>query len=106
MTTIGYGFAATMTALPGKGDEVVEVLLSGLEPGNPASTEFCLLYLVSRSASNPDVIFIQEGWSSEDDHQRIFSGPAAQAIVARFDGLLAGDSVYTDPVVIGGKALI
>jgi quinol monooxygenase YgiN len=99
-----YGFLATMTAKPGKGDDVVELLLSGLEEGNPASTEWCLLYLVSRSASNPDLITVQEGWTSEEDHHRVFASDAAQAMVAQFGDLLATESTYVDVVLVNGKA--
>ncbi len=103
--TIGYGFASTMTAQPGRGDDLVELLLSGLEPGNPASTEHCLVYLVSRSASDPDVAHVIEGWTNEEDHHRVFAGPAAQAIVAGFAGLLAKDAEYTDLTPVRGKAV-
>ncbi|RWZ51242.1 antibiotic biosynthesis monooxygenase [Labedella phragmitis] len=93
-----------MTALPGRGDELVELLLSGLEPGNPGSTEYCVVYLVSRSTSDPDVAHIIEGWTSVEDHHRIFAGEAAQAIVARFQGLLVGEATYTDLTPVRGKA--
>jgi quinol monooxygenase YgiN len=102
--TVGYGFSSTMTALPGRGDELVELLLSGLEPGNPGSTEYCVVYLVSRSASEPDVAHIVEGWTSIEDHHRIFAGEAAQTIVARFEGLLTGEPTYTDLTPVSGKA--
>jgi quinol monooxygenase YgiN len=93
-----------MTAKAGMGDQLVKLLLSGLDEGNPASTEYCLVYLVSRSASNPDVVHITEGWTSEEDHHRIFAGEAAQAMVAQFVALLAGEPVYADYVPVSGKA--
>jgi len=105
-SSVTYGFAATMTAQPGRGDELIQLLLSGLEPGNPASTEFCHVYLVSRSASDPDVAHVIEGWTSEADHHRVFAGEAAQAIVAKFADLLIGESVSTDLTPVGGKALL
>jgi quinol monooxygenase YgiN len=103
---IGYGFSATMTAHSGRGDELLDVVLSGLEPGNPASTEYCLVYLVSRSTSNPDVVHLIEGWTSVEDHLREFDSDAARAIVARFDGLLAKDAEYTDFTPVTGKAVL
>jgi quinol monooxygenase YgiN len=101
---VTYGFQATLTARPGMGDQLVALLLSGLEEGNPGASEYCLVYLVSRSASDPDVAHITEGWTSEEDHHRIFAGEAAQAIVARFEALLAKESEYTDHVPVRGKA--
>lgn len=103
-TTVTYGFSATMTAHAGRGDDLIALLLSGLDEGNPASNEHCLVYLVSRSASNPDVAHVIEGWTSEDDHHRVFAGAAAQAIVAQFADLLASPSEYGDLTPVGGKA--
>ncbi|WP_460737689.1 putative quinol monooxygenase [Microbacterium neimengense] len=103
--TVRYGFSATLTALPGRGDDLVALVLSGLDEGNPAATEYCLVYLVSRSATDPDVVHLIEGWTTEEDHHRLFAGQAAQALVAKFAELLAGDSVYGDLIPVGGKAV-
>lgn len=99
-----YGFQCTMTAKPGLGDELVNLLLTGLDEDNPGASEYCVVYLVSRSASNPDVAHITEGWTTEEDHHRIFEGPAAQAIVAQFADLLVEEPTYTDYVPVSGKA--
>ncbi|MER5385200.1 antibiotic biosynthesis monooxygenase [Streptomyces sp. NPDC002688] len=99
-----YGFNATLTARTGRGDQLVDLLLSGLDEGSPGASEHCVVYLVSRSASDPDVVHVSEGWTSEEDHHRVFAGDAAQAIVAQVDGLLAKGSEYTDYVPVRGKA--
>lgn len=102
--TVAYGFNATLTARPTMGDQLVDLLLTGLDDGSPGASEHCLVYLVSRSASDPDVVHVTEGWTSEEDHHRVFAGPAAQAIVARIQPLLAKESEYTDYVPVRGKA--
>ena len=56
------------------------------------------------AAVRPDVVHVTEGWTSEEDHHRIFAGDAAQAIVAEIGGLLAGESECTDYVPVRGKA--
>ncbi|MCL6673827.1 MULTISPECIES: putative quinol monooxygenase [Streptomyces] len=99
-----YGFSATLTARPGMGDRLVDLLLTGLDEGSPGTSEHCLVYLVSRSASDQDVVHVIEGWTSEEDHHRIFAGEAAQAIVARIGELLAKESEYTDHVPVRGRA--
>ncbi|MEO3814709.1 antibiotic biosynthesis monooxygenase [Sphaerisporangium sp. B11E5] len=104
--TATYGFQSTLTAKPGKGDELVALLLTGLRPGNPGASEDCLVYLVSRSASDPDVVHITEGWTTEEAHHRLFAGEAAQALVARFAPMLAKDAEYTDYVPLHGKATL
>ncbi|MEV7787781.1 antibiotic biosynthesis monooxygenase [Streptomyces sp. NPDC088106] len=102
--TATYGFNATLTARPGMGDRLVDLLLTGLDEGGPGAGEFCVVYLVSRSASDPDVVHVSEGWTTEEDHRRIFAGAAAQAIVAGIDGLLAKVPEYTDYVPVRGRA--
>ncbi|MGW3136815.1 putative quinol monooxygenase [Streptomyces sp. NPDC001139] len=99
-----YGFSATLTARPGMGDRLVDLLLTGLDEGSPGTSEHCLVYLVSRSASDPEVVHVIEGWTSEEDHHRIFAGEAAQAIVARIGELLAKEAEYTDHVPVRGRA--
>jgi quinol monooxygenase YgiN len=95
-----HGFHATMTAHPGKGDELVELLLAA--PSLPH--ENCVVFLVTRSASNSDVVSVTEGWTSREAHAEFFATEAAQTLVARLQPLLAGESQYTDEVPIGGKA--
>ncbi|MDT0440729.1 antibiotic biosynthesis monooxygenase, partial [Streptomyces sp. DSM 41981] len=47
---------------------------------------------------------VTEGWTSEDDHHRIFAGEAARSIVAQIDPLLDKEPEYTDHVPVRGKA--
>ncbi|EXG82042.1 putative quinol monooxygenase [Cryptosporangium arvum] len=97
--TITHGFHAVMTAQPGRGDELVALLLDA--PSLP--DEDCLVFLVSRSAGNPDVVSVAEGWSSEQAHAAFFAGDAAQTFVAKLQPLLDGESSYSDAVPVGGK---
>ena len=101
---VHHGFQATMTALTGRGEELAGLLLTGMDAGNPAASEHCVVHLVSRSASDPDVVHITEGWTSREEHERLFAGEAAQTLVARISGLPAGEPVRTDLVPVRGKA--
>lgn len=101
MTTT-YGFQATMTAAPGRADELVELLLSGPVRG-PAAHDGCTVFLVCRSAADPDVVHLTEGWTSEAVHAEVFASPEAQAYTARFAELVS-DTRYSDQVPVGGKA--
>ena len=74
-----HGFHATMTAHPGKGDELVELLLAA--PSLPH--EDCVVFLVTRSASNGDVVSVTEGWTSREAHAAFFATRAAQTLVSR-----------------------
>lgn len=95
-----HGFHATMTARSGHGDEVVALLLDAPSLTNPD----CVVFLVGRSAGNPDIIHVTEGWTSADTHAAFFATPGAQALVAKLQTLLDGESTYTDEVPVGGKA--
>jgi quinol monooxygenase YgiN len=100
--TISHGFHATMTAQPGKGDELVDFLLKSPSLSN----EDCVVFLIGRSAGNPDIVHVTEGWTTEEAHRRFFATDAAQTLVAQLQPLIAGEPQYVDEVPIGGKAAI
>ncbi|MEV4131710.1 antibiotic biosynthesis monooxygenase [Dactylosporangium sp. NPDC049742] len=100
--TINHGFHATMTAQPGRGDELVHLLLDAPTLDN----DDCVVFLVGRSAGNPDVVHVTEGWTTPEAHSRFFATAQAQDLVAKLQPLLAGESQYTDEVPVGGKAAI
>ena len=97
-----YGFRATMTARPGKGDELINLLLSATADGSGAS-EHCVLYLVGRSAGNRDVVHVTEGWTTREAHADNFATDQAKAFVARIAPLLADEPQFQDEVPVGGK---
>ncbi|MEE6258594.1 putative quinol monooxygenase [Plantactinospora sonchi] len=99
---IGHGFHATMTARPGEGDALVELLLDA----PVTSHQDCLVFLVGRSASNSDIVHVTEGWTSREAHSDFFASAAAQAYTARFAPLLAHDPRYADEVPVGGKVAL
>ena len=100
--TISYGFHATMTAQAGKGDALVDFLLKSPSLAN----EDCVVFLIARSASNPDIVHVTEGWTTEDAHHRFFATDEAQTLVAQLQPLIAGEPEYVDAIPIGGKAAI
>jgi quinol monooxygenase YgiN len=97
--TITHGFHATMTALPGKADEAIAALLDA--PALP--NDDCVVFLVGRSASNPDVLHVTEGWVSKEAHGRFFASAEAKAFTAKLQKLLTDESQYSDEVPVGGK---
>jgi quinol monooxygenase YgiN len=99
-TTVQHGFHATMTARPGLGDTLVELLLHA--PSLP--NEDCVVFLVSRSAADSDVVHVTEGWTSQEAHSAFFATEPAQSLVAALAPLIAGESLYSDEVPVGGKA--
>ena len=100
--TMTHGFHAAIPARPGQGDALVALLLDAPS----LSTEDCIVFLVGRSASNPDLVFVTEGWVSEEAHGRFFNSEVAKAFTARVQELVGGESQYADEVPVGGKAAI
>ncbi|WP_431915204.1 putative quinol monooxygenase [Nonomuraea jabiensis] len=100
--TISHGFRAAMTAQPGRGDDLVAALLDA--PSLP--NEDCVVFLVGRSAGDPDTVYVTEGWVSQEAHAGFFATEQAQAFVAALQPLLAGEARYIDEVPVGGKAAL
>ena len=98
-----YGFRATVTARPGKGDELAALLLSAASGDGPATNKDCVLFLVGRSASNPDVMSVWEGWTTMEAHAKNFATEPAKAFTAKVAALVVGDGRYEDEVPLGGK---
>jgi quinol monooxygenase YgiN len=91
-----------LTAKPGKRAEVVRILLdSGERFGdNPA----CLLYLVSEDADDADVIWVQDLWTSEQEHAAALAAPELRSYIERALPLLEGMPVQIGLDLAGGKA--
>ena len=97
-----YGFRATMTARPGRADELIDLLLSATTDG-PAANDACVVFLVGRSASNSDVVHVTEGWTTREAHAENFASEQAKAFTARIAALIGDEVQYQDEVPVGGK---
>jgi quinol monooxygenase YgiN len=97
-TKVTYGFHATMTARPGKADELIELLLSEA----PMANERCVVFLVGRSASDPNVVHVTEGWTTKEAHAENFAKEQSQALVAKIAPLVTDGAQYQDEVPVGG----
>jgi quinol monooxygenase YgiN/mannose-6-phosphate isomerase-like protein (cupin superfamily) len=91
---------ARTTAKPGRGEELAELLLGAAQEmsGDPG----CELYLVSRQADDPDVIWVTELWRSQADLdaciERIRGSDAVGEVMALVD---ASEMIELD--LLGGK---
>jgi len=95
-----YGLIGKMTAVAGKRDVLIEILLEGVRdmPG-------CLSYVVAKDASDAETIWITEVWDSPESHKASLALPSVKQAIARGKPLIAefGLSVATEPV--GGQGL-
>ncbi len=95
-----FGLFGKIIAKEGQRDVLVQILLEGLGemPGNE-------LYIISKSATEPDALHVFEVWKTEADHAASLKLERVQALIARAKPLIAGfgDSVRMMPT--GGKGL-
>ena len=94
-----YGYFGTMKAQPGRRDEVVDLLLGGVDALRSVG---CHLYLVSVSEANPDMIWVTEAWESRDHHDASLRMPAVQAAIAEAMPKLTGEFTSEEVTVVGG----
>lgn len=95
-----YGLIGKMTAVPGKREELMAVLLAGTSnmPG-------CMSYVVAKDPTDENAIWITEVWDSEASHEASLSLPAVQQAITRGKPFIASfdRQIVTEPV--GGVGL-
>jgi quinol monooxygenase YgiN len=95
-----YGLIGKFTAVAGRRDELVAILLegTGAMPG-------CLSYIVATDPAEPDTIWITEAWDSQASHDASLTLPAVRAAIARGRPLIAGVAPGTVTTPVGGHGL-
>jgi quinol monooxygenase YgiN len=95
-----YGLIGKITAVDGKRDELIEILLGGTQ-----SMLGCLSYIVARDPGDASTVWVTEVWRDEASHKASLALPAVRdaitkgrPLIARFD-----QQVITEPV--GGHGL-
>jgi quinol monooxygenase YgiN len=95
-----YGLIGKMTAVEGKRDDLVAILLDGVS-GMPG----CLSYVVATDPADASAIWITEAWDSKASHDASLALPSVKAAIAKGRPLIAafGSGTVTTPV--GGHGL-
>lgn len=95
-----YGLIGKMKAVAGKRDDLVAILLAGVNamPG-------CLSYVVANDPTDADGLWITEVWESEASHKASLELPVVKAAIAKGRPLIAsfGDYHVTQP--LGGYGI-
>lgn len=96
-----YGLIGKITAVDGKRDELVDILLQATKamPG-------CLSYVVAKDPADKTAIWVTEVWVDEASHKASLSLPAVRAAMRKGRPLIAkfDQRVVTEPV--GGYGLM
>jgi quinol monooxygenase YgiN len=96
-----FGAHVEFTARPGLGDDLEAVLLEAAERLNPVDA--CWLYLVSRSPTVPETVWVTEAWTSVEAHDESLKDDSTRALVQRAIPLMAGQPNATELRPAGGK---
>ena len=83
-----FGMQVVMTALPGKGEELAELMLKASELVAPLKG--CFIYVVQLSTSEKDTVLITEVWASKEDHQASLTNPEIQELIGKARPLISG----------------
>ncbi|MGB8195478.1 MAG: putative quinol monooxygenase [Acidimicrobiales bacterium] len=94
---------ATLRAVEGKGEEVESAALAGLQAvSDEEGTE---LYIVHRSAEDPDIVRLYELYRDSEAQAAHMSGQALREIGKSLKGLLAGAPELVIVPVAGGSGI-
>lgn len=96
-----YGLIGKMTAVEGKRDELIAILLQGTR-----EMTGCLSYIVAKDPADATSVWVTEVWEDEASHQASLSLPAVREAIAKGKPLIAkfDQRVITEPV--GGRGLM
>lgn len=88
-----------MKTRPGHRDDVVGILLSGVEGLRQVG---CDLYAVSVSDTDDVTIWVYEVWQSKEKHDASLRLPEAKAAIGKAMPMLTGEFTSQEVTVVGG----
>ena len=99
---MNYILINKMTTKPGKRQQVIDLLLRAGKPFD--NNAACLLYLVSASKEQPDVIWIQDIWTNKEDHEEAMRSEEMSTFIKQTMPLLQGMPEQFQVEPAGGKS--
>jgi quinol monooxygenase YgiN len=97
-----YGMFGKILAKEGQRDALLEILLEA----SRTPMKGCEIYIVSKSPTEPDAIWVMEVWQTEADHAASLKLDSVKALLNKARRIMAGggtESILMVPV--GGKGL-
>ncbi len=95
-----HGLIGKMTAVEGKRDELISILLhgSGEMPG-------CLSYVVAKDVADSNAIWVTEVWQDEASHKASLTLPAVRDAIAKGKPMIAKFDQFVITQPMGGHGL-
>ena len=98
-----YALINRLTTRPGKRDEVIKIML---EAGKPFQDNAgCILYLVYEDVKDPNEIWVEDLWTSKEEHTAALARQEVRPFVAHALPLLEGMPEQIEVAPMGGKGL-
>ena len=94
-----YERLGSLRTHPGKREEVVAILLSGLEG---LAAVGCIVYDVSLDLGNEDLIWVREVWVDLANHRASLQLPETRAAIGAAMPLLTGEFTGAEIRTVGG----
>jgi quinol monooxygenase YgiN len=97
-----YGYIGSMKAKPGHRDDVVSIMLDGVDALREAG---CELYVVSVSDADGDTIWVTEVWQTKEHHDASLELSETKAAIGKAMPMLTGEFTGRELTVVGGLGL-
>jgi quinol monooxygenase YgiN len=88
-----------MKTTPGRRDDVVAILLSGVDR---LATAGCTSYVVTVSNTDQDVIWVFEIWATKAHHDASLQLPQTREAIGKAMPMLTGEFTGQEVSVVGG----
>jgi quinol monooxygenase YgiN len=98
-----YALINKLTTKPGHRSQVIDILVEAGSSfnDNPA----CILYLVNEDANNPNVLWVEDIWTSKEKHSLALASPELKSFIPTAMPLLENMPEQIEIVPVGGKKL-
>lgn len=96
---MAYGYIGSMKTKPGHRDDVVAILLTGIDGLREVG---CDVYLVGVSNVDDDTIWVTEVWQTKEHHDASLQLPATKAAISKAMPMLTGEFTSQELSVVGG----
>jgi len=98
-----FGLYGKFTAIEGKRDTLVEILLEAAE--SMESLDDCEIYTINVSDNDPDSVFVYEVWSSQSAHQESLTLESTRTLIQRAKPIITGMEMMNKLIPKGGKGI-
>jgi len=96
-----YGMCGKILAKEGQRDALLKILLEA----SRTPMKGCEVYIVCKSPTEADAIWVMEVWQSEADHEASFKLDSVKALIAKARPVMVGGTESVRVVPVGGKGL-